>query len=317
MKTLAFDLMDSVSIGVTTVAFSKNQKLVEKLSGAGFGQVKFNERGLRFTRTELIEYLSDCDGAIIGLDKVDQSLLEELPNLKVISKYGVGLDNIDLEACKDRGVSVVHTQGVNKRSVSEMALGFMLMLSRNLYITSNQLKNGVWNKSGGQQLSNKTVGIIGVGHIGKDLISLLRSFDCHILVNDIVDQSDYYNANNLREVSKQELFEQSDIISIHTPLNVETKNLINKDSIGSMKPSAFILNTARGGIVNQSDLKDALTKNIIAGAAMDAYEVEPPEDKDLLALPNFINTPHIGGNAYEAVMGMGRSAITNLIEYYK
>ena len=215
------------------------------------------------------------------------------------------------------GVKVLHTKGVNKRSVSEMALGFMLSLNRNLYVTSNQLKSGVWNKSGGNQLTNKTVGIIGVGNIGKDLIELLKPFDCKILVNDIIDQNSYYSDNNLTEVSKDELFQKSDIITVHTPLTYETKYLINEMALMKMKPNAIVINTARGGIVKQDDIREALKEGIIAGAAMDAYEEEPPKDYSLLSIPNFMNTPHIGGNAQEAVIAMGESAINNLLEYYR
>jgi len=192
----------------------------------------------------------------------------------------------------------------------------MLSLSRNLYVTSNQLKLNTWNKSGGVQLSEKTVGVIGVGNIGKDLISLLKPFDCKILVNDIVNQVKYYADNNLKLVSKEDIFKNSDFITIHTPLNDETKNLINTQTLGLMKETAFVINTARGGIFNQDDLKEALLSNKIAGAAMDVYDQEPPTDQDLLAIPNLMNTPHIGGNAKEAVKAMGEAAIENVVSFF-
>ncbi|WP_084373197.1 phosphoglycerate dehydrogenase [Reichenbachiella faecimaris] len=309
--------MKGIKVAVTTVAFSKNEQLVNQLNQSGFESIKTNTAGKRFERDELIDYLSDCDAAIVGLDKIDDELLKMLPKLKVISKYGVGLDNIDLKSCESRDITVLHTQGVNRRSVSEMALGFMICLSRNLYTGSNELKLGLWNKNGGQQISGKTIGIIGVGNIGKDLIALLKPFNCTILVNDIIDQADYYAENNLEEVSKSELIRRSDIISIHTPLTEETMYLINKDRLAEMKPSAIVINTARGGIINQNDLKNALKNKLIAGAAIDAYETEPPEDSDLLAIPNLMNTPHIGGNAREAVIAMGHSAIDNLTKFYR
>jgi D-3-phosphoglycerate dehydrogenase len=193
----------------------------------------------------------------------------------------------------------------------------MLSLFRNIYITSNLLKHGIWQKSGGTQLSAKTVGIIGVGHIGKDLVELLKPFACNIIVNDIIDQDAYYKANNLREVTKEEMFKTADVITVHTPLDASTKYIINKHSLQMMKPTAFVINSARGGIVNQNDLKWALQNNIIAGAAIDPYEVEPPEDKEFISLPNLINTPHIGGNAQEAVEAMGMAAIENIITWTK
>ena len=196
-----------------------------------------------------------------------------------------------------------------------MTLGFMLSLSRNLYLTSNLLKNGIWNKDGGAQLTGKKVGIIGVGNIGKDLIRLLKPFKCEILVNDIVDQSKYYHDNNLNEVSKKYIFKNSDFITVHTPLNKTTKNIINKKSLSTMKSNSFVINTARAGIINQEDLKWALKSNIIAGAAIDVYDNEPPLDKDLLSLSNLMNTPHIGGNSKEAVEAMGISAIDNILSW--
>lgn len=315
MKIQDFIVISNMIVGITTVAFSKNKSLVEKVKNLGFKKVYTNELFKRFTKEELIEFLSKCDVAIIGLDNIDESVLSKTPKLKAISKYGVGLDNIDFNVCKKYNVEVLHTQGINKRSVSELALGCMLSLLRNIYVSSNLLKNSIWEKNGGTQLSNKTIGIIGVGNIGKDLIELLQAFNCKILVNDIIKQDEYYKKYNLIETSKEEIYKNADIITIHTPLDSSTKNMINKEVLSAMKSNAIVINSARGGIVNQDDLKWALQNNIIAGAAIDAYEVEPPEDLELLGLPNLINTPHIGGNAIEAVEAMGESAIKNILNW--
>jgi len=213
-------------------------------------------------------------------------------------------------------VAVGWTGGVNKLSVAEMTLGFMLMSTRNLYATSNELKNSIWNKSGGFQLSGKNVGIIGLGYIGKELVRLLKPFGCKILVNDIINQDKYYKENNLKETSKEQIFKTSDIVTIHTPYNHTTNNMINIEVLKSMRNSAYIINTSRGGIVNEADLKHALQNNIILGAAIDVYLEEPPTDQEFLKLPNLICTPHIGGNAKEAVEAMGISAIEHLKQYY-
>ena len=184
MKTQDFTVINNLTVGVTTVAFSKNKTLITQLKNMGFKKVIINDDGKRFTKSELISILSKCDVAIVGLDEIDRSVLSKTTKLKVISKYGVGLNNINFEDCKKYNVDVLHTQGVNKRSVSEMTFGFMLGLARNLFLTSNLLKNGTWKKDGGMQLSGKKIGIIGVGNIGKDLISILKPFNCEILVND-------------------------------------------------------------------------------------------------------------------------------------
>lgn len=303
-----------MKVVVSAVAFSKNKELVNTLL-SHFPNAIINAEGKRYTKNELTEYYKEADAIITGLEKIDDDLLSKLPKLKLIAKYGVGLDNIDLDACKKRNIKVGWTGGVNKHSVAEMALGLMLMLSRNLYTTSNLLKSGVWNKSGGFSLHSRTIGIVGLGHIGKELVKLLKPFDCKILLNDIIDLGEYSYANNLEVVEKDFLFQQADIISFHTPLNEYTINLVNKETILTMKPSVILINTARGGIINEQDLKWALHNNKIGGAALDVFEIEPPEDKELMQYPNLIATPHIAGNSYEAVVDMGLAAINHIIKF--
>ena len=305
-----------MKVVVSAVAFSKNKELTDLLL-IHYPDAVINADGKRFNKNELIEYYKSADAIITGLEIIDDELLSNLPNLKLIAKYGVGLDNIDLEACKRRNIEIGWTGGVNKHSVAEMALGLMLMLTRNLFITTNQLKSGIWNKSGGFSLRNRTVGIIGLGHIGKELILLLQPFNCKILVNDIVDIQNYAKEHKLEVVEKKILFQQADIISFHTPLNDSTKNLINKSTILKMKPSVILINTARGGIINEQDLKWALHNNKIGGVALDVFDVEPPQDNELIQFPNLIGTPHIAGNSYEAVVDMGLAAINHIIEFNK
>lgn len=302
-----------MKIKVSTVAFSNNKTLVNELK-KHFQDVIINEEGIRIPENELVNFYKDADGIVVGLEKITPELLDQLPNLKIIAKYGVGLDNIDLQACNERNIKVGWTGGVNKRSVAEMTLGFMLALSRNLYLTSNQLKKNVWNKSGGLQLTEKTIGIIGAGSIGKEVIKLLKPFNCNILINDIYELRGL-KQNRITQVEKEIIYTKSDIISIHTPLNVETDNLIDLSVMEKMKNTAILINTARGKIINEKDLKFALENKIIAGAALDVYEKEPPEDSELLKLDNIICTPHIGGNSKEAVLAMGISAIEHLVDF--
>jgi D-3-phosphoglycerate dehydrogenase len=303
-----------MKVVVSAVAFSRNKELVQALLSQ-FPDAVINYDGKRYVNDELVEYYKEADAIITGLEKIDDELLSKLPKLKLIAKYGVGLDNIDVEACKNRNVKIGWTGGVNKHSVAEMALGFMLMLSRNLFTTANQLKSGTWNKSGGFSLSSRTIGIIGFGHIGKELVQMLKPFNCRVLVNDIIDISDYAHTNNVELVTKEYLFQNSDIISVHTPLNASTKDMINKETILKMKQSVFLINTARGGIINEEDLKWALDSNKIGGAALDVFNVEPPEDSEIMSCPNLIATPHIAGNSYEAVIAMGMAAINHIVSY--
>lgn len=304
-----------MNIIVTSPSFSSN-KILQQEMYKYFPSSKLNLDGKRFNKNELIEYIKNADAVIVGLEPIDSEVLSNCENLKIISKYGVGLNNIDLENCRKRDIKIGWTGGINKLSVAEMALGYMLMLSRNLYVTSNELKNGIWHKAGGFQLSGKTIGVVGVGHIGKEVIRLLKPFGCKILVNDIIKQDEYYRANNLTEVTKEELYKNSDFITLHVPFDEATDNLITLDTMKLMKDSAYLLNSARGGLINEQDLKIALMHGIIAGAAIDAYIEEPPIDKEFLSLPNLICTPHIGGNTKEAVEAMGMSAIEHLRNFY-
>jgi phosphoglycerate dehydrogenase-like enzyme len=305
-----------MKVKVSNVAFSMNQYLVDTLMSQ-FPDSIINANRIRFNGDSLVEYFKDAEAVIVGLELITAQLLDKLPNLKIIAKFGVGLDNIDLEACRDRGIVVGWKGGVNKRSVAEMTLGFMLALCRNLYSTSNELKSLYWNKNGGTQLSGKKIGIIGVGNIGKEVMSLLKPFGCEILMNDIIDLNILAKNEGFRVASKEQIFREADLITLHVPFRKDTENLINAEAFALMKPSTFLINTARGGIINEYDLKLALKKKQIAGAALDVYETEPPLDLELLSLPNLICTPHTGGNSSEAVVAMGLSAISHLINYYQ
>ncbi|MBP7506954.1 MAG: phosphoglycerate dehydrogenase [Prolixibacteraceae bacterium] len=304
-----------MKIAVTSPSFSRNETLTQELYSL-FPESKINKNGLNLDGKELIEFIKDAEGIIVGLERINQDVIAECPNLKIISKYGVGLDNLDIEYCKRMNISIGWTPGVNRLSVAEMSLAFMLMLVRKLFVTSLQLKNGFWNKDGGANLSGKVVGIIGVGNIGKELIRLLKPYNCKVLVNDIIDQRSYYEKNSLTESTKEDIYRNADFISIHTPLTTLTKYMINRNVFLSMKKTAFLINTARGSIVKSDDLKWALQNNVIAGAAIDVYEDEPPKDKEMLCLPNLICTPHIGGNSLESVLAMGRSAIRHLQKFF-
>ena len=308
--------MMNIKVVVTSKSFSMNKELVRDLR-QHFCDVKINDKGVVFNPRSLIEFISDASAAIIGLEEIDDEILKACPNLKIVSKYGVGLDNINMNACEAHDVRIGWTGGVNRLSVAEMALGFMLSLSRNLYTTSNLLKKNIWLKDGGTQLSEKVIGIIGVGYIGKELIRLLRPFKCKILVNDIINQDEFYHKVGALKVSKEEIFKQSDIITIHAPLTLETENLINKETLNLMKSTALLINTARGKIVHLQDLNEALGQGQIAGAALDVYPEEPVLNEPLLKHENIINTPHIGGNSAEAVLAMGRSSIEHLTKFFK
>lgn len=300
---------------VTPPAFCKSQSLRAELS-AHFPNVVFNETDRYLTGSELVEFLAEADAALIGRDLISTQLLQLLPKLKVISKYGVGLDNLDLQALSQAKVEVRWSSGTNKRCVAELTLGFMLGLCHNMLLGSEEIKNGIWNRDGGQQVSEKFIGIIGCGNVGQELVRLLQPFQCQIGVCDIADRSEFCQEYGAVEMGFEELIEKADILTLHVPLTEDTNNFINKRVLDKMKRSAFLINTCRGKVVPQGDLHRALIAGDIAGAGLDVFWEEPPTDNEFLQLPNLMVTPHIGGNAREAVSAMGKAAIKNLVDYF-
>lgn len=298
-------------IKVTAESFLKNAELCAELKSC-FPDAVFWEK-----RESLAGFCADAEALIVGREKISEDFLRGCPNLKLIAKYGVGLDNVDLEACERRGIRIGWTGGVNKTSVAELALAFMLGAAHNIFFTGTELKSGNWFKSGGHLLSGRTVGIIGVGFVGKEIIRMLQPFGCRILVNDIVDQTEFYHSNNLMECSKSEILAQADIVSLHVPLTGETHLMMGVKELALLKPNAVLVNTSRGEILDESALKIWLKENPEATVCLDVFQEEPCTDRELLEHPRVFGTPHIGGNAYEAVLAMGRSAIHHVKQFYE
>ncbi|MFQ5673282.1 MAG: phosphoglycerate dehydrogenase [Nitrospinales bacterium] len=302
-------------VAATPPAFCGSKILRAELARA-FPDTAYNETGRYLTESELIEFLSDADAALVGRDPVGERVLRALPRLKVVAKYGVGLDNIDRQALQRRRVALCWTSGVNKRSVAELTLCFILGLCRRVFVGARELKRGQWVKDGGTSFAGKTLGIIGCGHVGKEVARLARPFDCRILVRDILDMPEFCRQVGAVQVEFADLIESSDIVSLHVPLTQATRGMIDGSVLRRMKPAAYLVNTSRGAVVDQQALKTALRERVIAGAALDVFESEPPDDLEFLACPNLMVTPHIGGNSVEAVEAMGRAAIDQLVKFF-
>mgnify|MGYP001207263603 CR=1 FL=1 len=311
-EALEFEVA-ALKIAITSRSFSKDPILRKELEDLyPRANIKFNEEGIKLEGQGLIEFLSDCDRAIIGLELLGESVLCALPKLKVISKYGVGLDMLDLEAMSVKGIKLGWKGGVNRRSVSELVISVAIALLRQIPEAHRESLAGAWHQRKGRELSGRTFGIIGCGRVGKDLVSLLKAFNCTILVNDIVDYPRFFADYDIVPVSLDVLLRESDAVSIHTPLNDTTRNILSADRLSMMKPDAILVNAARGGLVDEKALKLMLQDGRLAGAAFDVFWNEPPEDHELLNLPNFFVTPHLGGSSEEAILAMGRAAIAGL-----
>jgi len=299
------------SVAVTSRSFSRHPEL-RALVLARYSDAKFNDDGLSLQGKSLIEFLSGYEKAITALEVIDDSILSHLPNLKVISKFGVGLDMIDLHALKKYGVKLDWSGGVNKRSVSELVVSFAIALLHRAVFANSEVKKGKWYQPKGFQLSNCTFGIIGFGHIGKDLVKLLKPFDCKILAHDIRNFKEFYKKNKVKSVGIEELIKKSDVVTLHLPLNESTKNFMNEERLQMLKSNAILINLARGGLIDEDVLKKMVLEKRIAGAALDVFEIEPPIDKELLTMDNVLITPHIGGSTEEAILAMGVAAIEGL-----
>lgn len=305
------------TVAVTSTSFSNDPSLLNELSQLDLTIVA-NTKGVKFDESALADFLSSAHAevAIIGLEKVDGALLDQCPHLRFIAKYGVGLDNIDQDALKVRNIGLGWTGGVNKRSVSELALAFMLGHMRNVIPSIMQMRSGNWQKIGGRQLSHATIGIVGLGHVGFDLAQLLVPFGSRVLYTDLLDCAAKVGQLPLESVSYSELLAQSDVISFHVPLSPKTRMMFGRKEIAVCRKSALIINTSRGEIVDFPAVCGAVKGGDLGGFGCDVFAEEPSNLQEWTNEPRLYFTPHIGGNAKEAVLAMGRSAIGHVADYF-
>ena len=298
-------------IAVASRSFSGNPVLRAALL-AGHPNVTFSASHDVIEGAELVAFLRGHDAAIVGLERIDDAILSTVPELRVISKYGVGLDGLDLEAMARRGIKLAWTGGVNRRAVGELTLAFAIALLHRVPETSGALRAGRFTPMVGRQLTGRTIGIIGCGHVGKELVRLLAPFECRVLVHDIRAYPKFYAAHRVEPVPLDRLLAESEIVTIHVPLDASTRGMIGGAELSRMPTGAIFINAARGGLVDEAALEAALTSGHLAGAACDVYEMEPDANPRLVALPTFLGTPHIGGSTEEAQLAMGRAAIAGL-----
>jgi phosphoglycerate dehydrogenase-like enzyme len=300
---------DHTPVAVTSRSFSRNETLrAETL--ARYENVTFNDEGLSLEGDSLVDFLAGHPLAITALEKIDEDVLSRLPELQAISKVGVGIDMLDLDAMERHGVRLAWSRGTNARSVSELTIALMLALLRHLPAVTQLVRDREWRQVQGRTLSGQTVGIVGFGHVGRDLAGLLGAFSCRVLAHDIAPLADL--PTHVEQTSVESLLAESEIVSLHTVLNDDTRNLIDRDRIAAMREGALLINTSRGGLIDEHALYDALASGHLGGAALDVFSVEPPGDNPLLTLDQVIATPHVGGSTVEAVLAMGRAAIDGL-----
>ncbi|BER92940.1 MAG: D-3-phosphoglycerate dehydrogenase / 2-oxoglutarate reductase [Candidatus Atribacteria bacterium] len=234
--------------------------------------------------------------------RVTRDIIESASQLKVVARPGVGIDNIDQEACREKGIRIINTPEASTSSVAELTIGLAIALLRRIYYGCNLLKRGEWvkGKCTGRTIEGKTWGVIGFGGIGRRVAELVKAFGAEVYAYDpYVEEGVFVEKGVRRALSLNELLAKSDIVSLHVVLNQETENMISEEAISKMKRGAYLINTSRGKVVDQKALYQALLSGQLGGVALDVYDTEPPTDQELLGLENVICTPHIGGNTEE------------------
>lgn len=298
---------------VTPRSYGKTDPQVfETLKNAGLEVVR-NETGGILDKEGMKALLADCDGVVVGVDPMDSEVIASAPKLKAIAKYGVGVDNIDMNAAKTRGIAVSRTVGANSEAVADYAMALIMAVARKAVAIDNHCRQGDWKKITTRDVSHATIGILGFGAIGRFVAKRAQGFDMTVLAHDPFWDEEYAAAHNIIRATPEEIYEKCDIISLHLPLLPETKNMIGSEQIAQMRPDAILVNTARGGIIDENALLDALESGRIYGAGIDAFSEEPPTDQRWYALENVVLGSHCAASTAGASLNMGRMATANLL----
>jgi D-3-phosphoglycerate dehydrogenase len=263
--------------------------------------------------SELLSAIASADGLIVGGRFITADLIDRSPQLRVISKHGVGVDHIDIEAAAAHGIVVTNTPGANANGVADLTIALMLAVARPILSGNAALRRGEWGRYPGVELWQKTLGLIGLGAIGTAVAKRAAGFDMRVLVYD-----PFIGADTIREVGAEEatlddLLSESDFVSLHVPLTGDTRAIITTSSLSHMKPTAYLINTARGELVDEDALYAALIDGRIAGAGLDVFANEPPVGNDLVDLPNVVATPHIGSHSAESTTNVSTMAAENTV----
>ena len=298
--------LNECKILVTATSYGKSDPSLKSFLEDRVGKVVYNPLSKPLTSAQLQELLPGVDGWVAGLDEINEAALACADRLKVLSRYGVGVDNVDLAAARARAICVTNTPGANSVSVAELTIGLLLALARHIPAAVNATRRGEWPRLTGSSLEGKTVGILGLGAIGKKLALRLAGFGCRVLAYDPFPSEAFAAQNNITLLPMPAVIGESDFISLHLPLLPETRGLVNDTFLSQVKHGAYLINTSRGEVVDEAALLRALQSGRLAGVALDAFNQEPPDPANpLLALPQVLVTPHMGAHADSAANSMG------------
>jgi phosphoglycerate dehydrogenase-like enzyme len=298
----------------TSIRQVQNSDLIARLESV-CDEIVYNPHGRPLRADELPELLTGCQGYLAGLDFVTADVIRACPDLKVISRYGAGVDRVDLEAARDAGIRVTTTPGANSTAVAELAMGLILSLARRIPALDRSTRAGGWIRATGMEISGGTIGIVGLGAIGKKLATMAHGFGMTVTAHDPYADTGYASAHGISLVSLESLIARSDVISLHLPLTGATRHVIGAEQLDRMKDSVLLVNTSRGGLIDEAAALAALRAGTVGGIGLDAFEEEPPAARhELFAFDNVVVTPHTGAHTTEATRRMAELSVENLVD---
>ena len=302
---------------VTPRSYGKNRpELFAQLEQAGYEVVR-NATGGILEREQIKALIADCVGVIIGVDPLDAEVLACAPKLRAISKYGVGVDNIDLDYCAAHGIKIARTVGANSEAVADYAMALMLAVARRLTVIDGKCRRMDWGKITTRDVSHATLGVFGLGAIGRHVARRAQGFGMRVMAYDVFWDAEYAQANGIEYAEPETIFHTADFISLHLPLLPDTEGFVGERELSMMKPDAVLVNTARGGLVDEKALLKALQERRIYGAGLDAFAHEPPEDDAWFELDNVVLGSHCAASTLGATENMGQMATDNILRDLK
>lgn len=303
--------MANEKVLVTSWMVKEDSPALQRLRDEGF-EIVTNYWHDKRDEEEMIKLIPGMDAAIVSIDPFTPRVFAVADKLKVVSRTGVGYDAVDVPSATERGILVTTTPGANETAVADYAFALLLAVSRKVIENDRNVRQGNWTRVIGDDPSEKTIGIVGLGTIGKKVARRARGFDMRVLAYDVVKDEKFAEENQVTYVGLDELFREADFVSVHLPLFESTRRIINEQRLRSMKPTAYLVNTSRGGVIDEDALYRALKERWIAGAALDVFTQEPPWGSPLLDLDNVIVAPHVAGNSRGAQENMVSMACENV-----
>lgn len=301
-----------VLITPTSLSKQPDHPALDPLREAG-AELTVNPLGRPMTPEELVAALEGVDGVIAGLDSFTEEVFAAAGSLKVVARYGVGFDRIDLDAARRAGVRVTNAPGANGHSVAELALGLMFATARQIPQTANAVAAGEWPRFQGVELAGRRLGILGLGFIGRSLARMAAGIGMDVHGFDPGLTEDQIRELGVTPAGQEEIFSSCDVVSLHIPLNEHTRGLVSAERIAGMRRGAIVINTARGGLIDEQAAADALDSGQLHGVGLDAYETEPPAESPLVGHPRVVATPHSGAHSEESVARTAAAAVENLL----